>query len=272
MKNVKISNYYNGIKQYKEQLEKRIRFLEKKQSAYSNAHLKYQIKGNTIFYYLREKGKNAHPVYIRQKEKNKIDELANSWYVQRVLPKLRKNLRAANKFLELHSKVEEADIVNNMPLQLQEKNSALFMSTELRIKRWLAQPYTRNPYKPEGLIHETARGDMMRSKSEVLIADELYEHALAYKPEPPLRLEKSGRTIYPDFLILHPGTFKEILWEHFGMMDDSDYAREAFAKINALAREGYFMGDNLICTFERSDMPLTRGTIELYIEKYLKIM
>ncbi len=263
---------YNQVQNYVKYLRNRIAFLEKKQCDLPNATIKYLSRGRSVSFYKRIPGKKVKVCYIKHANKEEITKVANASYVKRVLPKLKKNLYAAEKFLDLHSGTEEREIVNAMPDFIKELNNNLFVYKPTYIKNWQDQPYIRNPNKPEGLIHETMRGDMVRSKSEVLLADELYEHNLAYRPECPLRLKKSGRTIYPDFLILHPETFKEIIWEHFGMMDDPDYAREAFAKINALARDGYFMGDNLICTFERSDMPLTRGTIELYIEKYFKIM
>ena len=230
--------------------------------------MKYQIRKSKISYYIRKKGKNNKPSYVRLQNQDQILDLSNIWYIQRVLPKLKKNLEATNKFLKTHSKCEEYDIAQIMPYQLQENNSNLFVSRQVKISAWQSHPYTRNPYKPEGLIHDTARGEKVRSKSEVLIADCLFEYKLAYKPESPLRLKKSNKTIYPDFTIIHPESLKEIYWEHFGMMDNPEYAREANAKINALSQEGLFIGENLICTFETSDLPLTRGTIETYIKKY----
>ena len=51
----------------------------------------------------------------------------------------------------------------------------------------------------ENLIHRTARGEMVRSKSEVIIADHLADKGVDYGYEQPLTIE--GVTKYPDFTI-----------------------------------------------------------------------
>ena len=262
------TNYYKQIEEYAIYLQKRIALLEKQQRNLPNATIKCLRRGNSISFYKRVPGKKHKVQYIRRSNMDEIRKIANATYIKRVLPKLKTNLNAAKKFLNFHSGVDESIIAIAMPEYLQALNSNLFLYKPLYLKTWQSHPYTRNPYKPEGLIHDTARGEKVRSKSEVLIADCLFEYKLAYKPESPLRLKKSNKTIYPDFTIIHPESLKEIYWEHFGMMDNPEYAREATAKINALSQEGLFIGENLICTFETSDLPLTRGTIETYIKKY----
>ena len=268
MKNEEFKQMNNTIQNYASYLKKRIEYLEKRQKVLPHASLKYLVRGNSVSFYKRTLGKNSKLYFLPHKNKNEIINVSNATYIKKVLPKLKQNLHAAEKFLSYHSGLEESDMVSNMPDFINRLNANIFLYRPGYITEWQSQPYIRNPYKPEGLIHDTARGEKVRSKSEVIIADELFEHTLPYKPEHPLQLKKSGRTIYPDFLILHPETLKEIIWEHFGMMDNPDYAREAYKKINAYANEGYFIGESLICTFETSDIPLTRGSIELYIKKY----
>ena len=41
---------------------------------------------------------------------------------------------------------------------------------------WQAQPYKQSTYMSEKKIHTTSHGLKVRSKSEVLIAERLYEH------------------------------------------------------------------------------------------------
>ena len=70
------------------------------------------------------------------------------------------------------------------------------------------------------LIHRTSRGEMVRSKSEVIIADHLAKHDIEYAYESPLTIE--GVTKYPDFTIESGSTF---YWEHCGMLHDPSYRR-----------------------------------------------
>ena len=74
----------------------------------------------------------------------------------------------------------------------------------------------------EGLIHRTERGDLVRSKSELVIADKLHARGINYAYEQPLVLP-NGRTRYPDFTIADHARGVTFYWEHLGMLDDQGY-------------------------------------------------
>ena len=74
----------------------------------------------------------------------------------------------------------------------------------------------------EGLIHRTERGDLVRSKSELVIADKLHARGIDYAYEQPLVLP-NGRTRYPDFTIADHARGVSFYWEHLGMLDDQGY-------------------------------------------------
>ena len=74
----------------------------------------------------------------------------------------------------------------------------------------------------ERLIHRTERGDLVRSKSELVIADKLHARGIDYAYEQPLVLA-NGRTRYPDFTIEDHPRGVSFYWEHLGMLDDSGY-------------------------------------------------
>ena len=75
-----------------------------------------------------------------------------------------------------------------------------------------------------GLVHRTERGELVRSKSELVIADKLHARGIDYQYEQPLPL--SGRRVrYPDFTIADHARGITIYWEHLGMLDDPGYRR-----------------------------------------------
>ena len=74
----------------------------------------------------------------------------------------------------------------------------------------------------EGLIHRTERGDLVRSKSELVIADKLHARGIDYAYEQPLVLP-DGRTRYPDFTIADHAQGVTFYWEHLGMLDEPGY-------------------------------------------------
>jgi hypothetical protein len=72
------------------------------------------------------------------------------------------------------------------------------------------------------LIHRTEHGELVRSKSELVIADKLYSRGISYFYEQPLVLE-GGRLRYPDFTITNHAKGVTYYWEHLGLIGDSSY-------------------------------------------------
>jgi len=75
----------------------------------------------------------------------------------------------------------------------------------------------------ENLIHRTSGGYMVRSKSEVIIADHLARRNIEPLYEHPLTID--GVTKYPDFTIEDSGSGREFYWEHCGMLHVPRYRR-----------------------------------------------
>lgn len=76
--------------------------------------------------------------------------------------------------------------------------------------------------------------------------------------------------LHPDFYCLNLRTRQEFAWEHFGMMDDPEYAARATEKIGLYAENGFFPGKNLIITMETSAKPLSSKLLKSVIQTYLK--
>lgn len=75
----------------------------------------------------------------------------------------------------------------------------------------------------EHLIHRTRRGDLVRSKSEVIIADLLYSKGIAdYEYEGRLA-DAAGNVRYPDFVIEDQDSGQSFYWEHLGMLEVPEY-------------------------------------------------
>jgi hypothetical protein len=96
---------------------------------------------------------------------------------------------------------------------------------------------------PEGrfmedrLIHRTRRGDSVRSKSEVIIADLLYSKGIEYEYEAPL-VGTDGHIRYPDFSFEDDDLGLQIYWEHLGLMRQPAYRRRWEKKLAWYKQEG----------------------------------
>ena len=131
---------------------------------------------------------------------------------------------------------------------------------------WSAASYERNPLHPEQRLHKTGSGERVRSKSEAIIAMLLHLNAIPYRYECALSL--GGVTLFPDFTIRHPVTGVLYYWEHFGLMDDPAYAKNAGSKLSLYAANGIIPSVHLITTYETKAYPLNAGMIEHLISYY----
>lgn len=103
-------------------------------------------------------------------------------------------------------------------------------------------------YMREELKHKTIHGELVRTKSEVIIADILCELGIVYLYEKELNT-KYGR-IYPDFTVIHPFTGEIYYIEHLGMMDNDKYADNWSFKLRKYDSIGISESNYLITTTE----------------------
>jgi hypothetical protein len=99
-----------------------------------------------------------------------------------------------------------------------------FSETACRLTNLFQKPSLvehEGKFYEERLIHRTLRDEMVRSKSELTIADRLYSNRIDYLYEHPLTL--NGRTRYPDFTIEDAESGRKLYWEHCGMLLDPHY-------------------------------------------------
>lgn len=88
----------------------------------------------------------------------------------------------------------------------------------------------------KGLINQTVRGEFVRSKSEVIIADRLHAAGVEYEYEKKLVMD--GMIRYPDFTIEDDASGLTVYWEHLGMLGDAGYRSRWEAKLALYARAG----------------------------------
>jgi hypothetical protein len=119
------------------------------------------------------------------------------------------------------------------------RNSNLFQSA---VRRQADLP----PYA-QHLIHRTERGEMVRSKSELVIANQLHHLGLAYEYERVLDGSARPGRLRPDFSFVDPAG-DLLLWEHLGMLGRDDYRRGWEWKREWYRSNGYVEGETLFIT------------------------
>ncbi len=106
----------------------------------------------------------------------------------------------------------------------------------------------RNDWYESGKIHEALSRDMVRSKSEVIIANLLHQARIPFTYEEPLYAD-DGSFFLPDFTVRVRG--EKFYWEHWGMRGNTAYA--AHKEKKTLWYDAHFPG-KLIETVEGSTL------------------
>ena len=75
------------------------------------------------------------------------------------------------------------------------------------------------------LIHSTTRGELVRSKSEVIVANLLHANEIDYDYERELVIDGRPQAKYPDFTIEDEDSGETYYWEHLGMLGSPAYKR-----------------------------------------------
>jgi hypothetical protein len=110
------------------------------------------------------------------------------------------------------------------------------------------------------LIHRTAKGVLVRSKSEVIVADTLTRLGISYEYEKKLLGKSSNPNDFrlPDFTVSYEGdTF---YWEHLGMLSVPSYREQWQRKREWYAENGYL--DRIITSEDGPDGSINAVEIE----------
>ena len=137
----------------------------------------------------------------------------------------------------------------------------LVLNDEEYLAKWLSKPYKGKPALPGQALYPTDKGDLVKSKSEALIANKLFQMGIPYRYEYPVEVKGFG-VVYPDFVLCDIKERKDYVYEHFGKMDNLDYSCDTLSKIAAYEKSGFHLGDRFIATFEDLKHPLDISMVE----------
>ena len=207
---------------------------------------------------------------LKKSDRLFAQKLAQRRYLSERARGLRKLIQAIELAMQTERElVSFPDNLQEMCGEYRELLRPFFSENEQKIREWKEKPYRTKEEHKESRIYPTKCGVLVRSKSEVIIADMLYDLGIPFRYEQELVTDRG--MIFPDFLILDPFTLEEIVWEHCGMMDDPEYARKVFSRLDSLHSRGYsFEKKNLICTFESKTHPLDVREVQMIIDYYFQ--
>jgi hypothetical protein len=195
-----------------------------------------------------------------------VDRLVQKEVSMETIARCESNIKVIGNTMKKYQSLMPADVRESLKPNIQ----SLVRETQPHIFRiWENEDYVKR-VDYEGInIHETLKGDMVASKSEVIIADALYNFHIPYHyDECSYILSPKGRYYYYDFKILLPnGEF--YYWEHFGMLHKSGYFQHNLEKLYRYHMNGIDFGKNLIITVDGAKQNCESKVIYSSIENCL---
>ncbi|MCR4585245.1 MAG: hypothetical protein K5686_05925 [Lachnospiraceae bacterium] len=218
-------------------------------------------------FYLRKSPEEKTGRYISKSDKTRLKAYIQKDYDEKVIKLLDKEERILGRFLK---GADYTDCIQRLYSDNTDEVKAFIAPVDITDedykKAWMNMQYRGKEISDYVQFYKTNRKERVRSKSELNIANALAAKGIPYKYECPLDI--NGICVYPDFTVLNVRKRKQIYWEHRGMMDDKDYARNSVMKIKMYMKNGIFVGRNLIITEETSANPLGTDEIEAVIREY----
>ncbi len=193
----------------------------------------------------------------------RITELARKAYLKSIIQKHTSDLASINRCYKAITNTGVPYVVTRF--RKAGLTEAFYSATELK---WRKHAQSCNPYKREHLRYASTGGIVLRSKSERTIANRLEHWGISYLYEPCIKINdgryevlanshtelqtnsNNEKIFYPDFLI-RTDSGKLIIWEHFGLLNEQNYAFNAYKKINIYNSIGFNQHTNLVCTEEK---------------------
>lgn len=246
-------------------LKAKIQSLQNQINQFPDKNL-YCTKNGSRFKWYQSDGHTSS--YLPKSQRLLAEELAQKKYLSLQLEDLLEQQKALELYLNYYlSHIHHADqrLFENKAYQELLLPHLKPHSTELA--EWASSPFENNKLYPEQLNQKTISGIYVRSKSEALIATILSQYQIPFRYECALRLKST--IVYPDFTIRHPVTGNISYWEHFGLMDVTEYYQNAFQKLSLYASCGIIPSIQLITTYETKNNPLNIETVDKLVQEFL---
>ena len=263
------------LKSIENTIKKQIAIVEKKGIPDINGSLKIIRRGKKVHYSFQHFDSNRGKyvcTYIKDENLDFAKQIACRDYYKKLHKVLKDQLAKVQNAL-VNPNIE----INNCYISMDEWKRTLISpiqdSIQSKINAWNSERYEINRSHPETLIHPTDRGELVRSKSEEIIANYLFSKrdVIDYKYERPLRIVVNGKEtiIHPDFTIIILKTGKIYILEHVSRLDLPDYHDAFVFKHRAYIESGMYQTGKIIYSFESAGQPLNMKEIKTLINEII---
>ena len=267
---------YDMLKKRFSYLDSAIAFFAKKVKGSPDGALKaerYQKKdGDWYQYFWRERKAHGAVRYLKKEEIGFARQLAQKEYYEKALKVAEREKALLSRFLEHSDENALLKVYSDMNEGKRILVEPYVLTDDEFARRWQEKKYIGGKFEEDDPAYYTKRGDRVRSKSEQIIADRLFDAGVPYRYEYPFVYEsiEGKKQIFTDFTALNKRTRTVYRWEHFGRMDDPKYRKTFFWKQFIYSQNNCIPGVGIIFTLEDNENPLDTRCVDKLIDKYFR--
>ena len=226
-------------------------------------------KGDKAEYYLVTEKGDTKGKYIHKSDQGLAALLAQKSYDQKILKMVKTELARVDNLINIIRSHNLVGLYAHLPEMRKELVNPIYLPDEEYVKQWKDRQYDRLEFKEDEAEFYTLADERVRSKVEILIANMMYQKKIPYHYEVPVKLVRLG-IVFCDFEGLNVKKRRTMYHEHFGMMDDPEYAEKAVRKMSEYMKNGLFPGRDLIISYETRSFPMNTKDIQSMINHYLR--
>lgn len=199
-----------------------------------------------------------------------LQSVSAAQYARSALDMIERNEATIRDFIDNYLEITPDVIMEGLPKPYRKipveyyphKSFGYAKATDMtKLHEWASEPYKMSSYKPHERTKMTSRGLRVRSKSEALFCEKLYDYDLPFRYEQEIVIGKYR--LAPDFTFLDRDG-NEFYVEYCGMMDDMNYLDQYLWKRKVYEGYGICQWRNMIYVFENNnniDMRFVDGLI-----------
>ncbi len=203
---------------------------------------------------LRKKGAAFYCCKVREGKEYTVNITTNKPLIKRlfykkigsiVFKRAKQNISILENVNKRYMANDFSDIIDELPATF--RYTAKFLG-EINTFDNSGKKPIQHFYEPDAHIHETVRGLLVRSKSEVIIANTLTRYGIPFEYEKTFPYPNSrGYYFEPDFTF-HLPSEETWVWEHLGLLKLEAYSIKTAEKLRVYQKHGFLIGRNLILT------------------------
>ena len=220
-------------------------------------------KGKT-YYMTSEGGKRK---YIGKAEEKTVRQLKLRRFLEESIRDIDSNMKHITRLLNHFRPVNPDAVIERLPKSYKSDFFPDIPGFDFaRADDWGISGYHKSRNHPEQLKHTTLKGDKVRSKSELNIANMLYIKGIPYHYEELVRLRDC--TVAADFKIAVRSENRFVLLEHIGMLGNEDYEKMFILKFMDYVKSGYVPWRDVFFTFDEGDGNLDTLFLSKLMDKH----